>query len=331
MVVHPWSSLMQESADQRCTTMAPVDVRVHAIVVTYQPEQRALIDLLEALSPQVERIHVVDNSANDDLRVATLLDGLQFDNVVIHRLGGNHGIAKALNVGISHAQGAGATYVLLSDQDSLPATDMVAGLLVAHAQLVANGCKVGAVGPMFTDRNTGHVSSFQAEIPGKFFYGHVRPDTTRPEVEALTLITSGMLAAIEVFDDAGGMREDFFIDHVDIEWCHRVRTRGWRLYGTRRATMFHRMGDASLRVWYFGWRQESAYSPLRIYYRIRNFIALCKSPMIDWRWKLRNGWYWLGFVYSHVMFGGQKKRSLVMASRGLADGLRGRMGPFSVG
>ena len=319
---------MQEPADRRCTTMTSPDVRVHAVVVTYRPEQQALIDLLEALSPQVELVHVVDNSAGDDLRVTTLLDGLHPDNIIIHRLGGNHGIAKALNVGISHAQEAGATHLLLSDQDSLPAPDMVAGLLTAHSGLVAGGYKAGAVGPMFIDQNTGHMSSFQAMIPGKFFYGHVSPDAIRPDVEALTLITSGMLVATEVFEDAGGMREDFFIDHVDIEWCHRVRAKGWRLYGTQRAMMRHRMGDASLRVWYFGWRQESAYSPLRIYYRIRNFIALCKLPTIDWRWKLRNGWYWLGFVYSHVVFGGQRLRSLVMAFRALGDGLRGRMGPF---
>lgn len=322
---------MQESADQPCTTMAPVDARVHAIVVTYQPEQRALIDLLEALSPQVERIHVVDNSASEDLRVAMLLGGLQLDNVVIHRLGGNLGIAKALNVGISHAQEAGATYVLLSDQDSLPATDMVAGLLKAHAELAAPGDKVGAVGPTFTDCNTGITFPFQAAVPGKFFYGHARPDANHPNIEALTLITSGILIAVEVFEDVGLMREDFFIDHVDIEWCHRARARGWRLYGTCHATMFHWMGDDYLRVWYFGWRRESAYAPLRIYYRIRNFVALCKLATIDWRWKLRNGWYWLGFVYSHVVFGKQKTRSVTMALQGLWDGLRGRMGPYSPG
>ncbi len=80
--------------------------------------------------------------------------------------------------------------------------------------------------------------------------------------------------------------------------------------------MFHRMGDDSLRVWFLGWRNESAYSPLRLYYRIRNYIALCKLGYIDWRWKLRSGWYTLGLIYTHVMFGDTPLASLKMIGRG---------------
>jgi rhamnosyltransferase len=301
---------------------------VHAVVVTYQPDIEVLATLLEALSPQVAHIHIVDNTRDEDARVAQLCAGMESGNVTLTRLGDNLGIAKALNVGIGLARQAGATRVLLSDQDSLPAPDMVARLLATLSRLRARGRKVGAVSPTFTDQNTGITFAFQVDIPGKFFYGHVRPDARHQDIEALTLITSGMLAPIEAIDDVGLMREDFFIDHVDIDWCHRARAKGWELYGTSNATMFHRMGDDFLRVWYFGWRRESAYSPLRMYYRIRNFVVLCRSAAIPWRWKLRNGWYWLGFVYSHVVFGPQKAGSLVMAARGLWDGIRGRMGQY---
>lgn len=301
---------------------------VDAVIVTYLPDGVGLSELLVALSNQVARIHVIDNTPASDVRVQSLLDGLNIGNVALRRLGDNYGIAKALNVGIELARASGATHILLSDQDSLPAADMVEGLLRTQRELVEQGAKVGAVAPTFTDQNTGITFPFQAEVTGKFFYGHVRPNASYPVVEALTLITSGTLVPVEVFTDAGIMREDLFIDHVDIEWSHRVRIRGWKLYGTCNATMFHRMGDDYLRVWYFGWRRESSYSPLRMYYRIRNFIAICKSREIDWRWKLRNGWYWLGFVYSHVVFGPQKLNSLSMAVHGLWHGVRGRLGPY---
>ncbi len=67
---------------------------------------------------------------------------------------------------------------------------------------------------------------------------------------------------------------------------------------------------------------------MRVYYRIRNFVALCRLPSIRWRWKLRSGWYWLGFVYTQTVFGQQRLAALRMAARGLRDGLRGRMGPW---
>lgn len=303
--------------------------RVFAVVVAYHPVRTTFGSLLRALCPQVEKVLVVDNSPADERAAAALLEECEAENVSLRRLGTNHGIAAALNIGIRQAIRAGASHVLLSDQDSLPEPDMVAGLLKTCVGLAADGVKVGAVAPVFTDANTGIAFPFQAEMPSRFFYGHVRPDASRPVVEALTLITSGMLVPVEVFDDVGLMREDLFIDHVDIEWSHRARARGWRLFGTSNASMFHRMGDDYLDVWYFGWRRESAYSPLRMYYRIRNFIAICRSHDIPGRWKLRNAWYWLGFVYSHVVFGTTKVASLSMAARGFWDGIRGKLGPYN--
>ena len=301
---------------------------VDAVIVTYFPDGVVLSELLVTLSKQVARIHVIDNTPAFDARVESVVDGSYIGNITLHRLGDNYGIAKALNVGIELARTSGATHVLLSDQDSLPAADMVDGLLRTQRDLVEQGARVGAVAPTFTDQNTGITYPFQTELNGKFFYGHVRPDASRPVTEALTLITSGVLVPVEVFDDAGMMREDLFIDHVDIEWSHRVRNRGWKLYGTCNASMFHRMGDDYLRVWFFGWRRESSYSPLRMYYRIRNYVVICKSRDIDWRWKLRNGWYWLGSIYSHSVFGPQKWSSLAMVVRGLWHGVRGRLGPY---
>lgn len=302
--------------------------RVFAVVVAYLPDTEVLRALLDALLTQTGGVVVVDNTPMADRRVEILCATLAQDTLRLMRLGQNLGIARALNVGIDAAMAAGATHVLLSDQDSLPAPDMVAELLRAHDELTRAGRCVGAVGPTYIDRHTGITFPFQVDVPGKFFYGHRRPDTTRPTVEALTLITSGTLIAVPVLRELGPMREDFFIDHVDIEWSHRARAAGYALFGVGSAMMFHSMGDHALRVWYFGWRQESAYSPVRVYYRIRNFVALCRLPTIRWRWKLRNGWYIVGVVYTQTVFGQQHLATLHMAICGLWHGLRGRMGPW---
>jgi rhamnosyltransferase len=310
--------------------MTPVNevARVHAVVVAFLPEVQPFSDLLEALSIQVAAIHVIDNTPASDLRVEILLSESALPNIQLTRLGDNYGIAKALNVGIEAALQAGATHVLLSDQDSLPQAEMVAGLLRADRELAVHGACVGAVGPTYTDAHTGITFPFQSQVSGKLFYGHVLTSAAQPLVEALSLITSGTLLTAEAWRSVGPMREDFFIDYVDIDWCYRARAAGFRLYGTAYAAMDHRMGDAHLRVWYFGWRRESAYSPLRVYYRMRNFVALCKRGYIPARWKIRNGWYTFGVAYSQVIFGSSHLHTLSMALRGLWDGLRGRMGRY---
>lgn len=303
-------------------------VRVFAVVVTYLPEANALRALLDTLLTQTAGIVVVDNTPNEDARVEGLLGNPTYHNIRLIRLGENKGIARALNLGVNTAIKAGASHVLLCDQDSLPAGDMVRGLLHALDSLQQQGRNPGAIGPTYTDRYTGLTYPFQASIPGKFFYGHFRPDAANPVGEVLTLITSGTLIPTPAWGAIGPMREDFFIDLVDVEWSHRARAAGFPLFGTSLATMFHSMGERSMRVWYFGWRKESAYSPSRIYYRVRNFTALCLSKAIFTRWKIRSSWYYFGLIYSHVFYGDNRIAALRMAVRGLWDGLRGHMGPL---
>jgi rhamnosyltransferase len=122
------------------------------------------------------------------------------------------------------------------------------------------------------------------------------------------------------------MREDYFIDYVDTEWCHRARAAGYRLFGTSRARMGHHLGDDMFRVWYLRWRPFNAYSPLRLYYRFRNFVLLMKCGYVPMAWKLRASWYWLGNLYAYALFSPSRLRNLRFIGKGLLDGLLGRGG-----
>ena len=278
---------------------------VVAVVVSYCPERSSFLALLRRLAPQVDELLIIDNSPgeNDDVRTFLQAADINADQVALIRLQENLGLAAALNIGIREAMNRSADFVLLSDQDSLPAEDMVFNLRKAYDALVARNIPVGAVGPTYSDVHTRLTYPFQVQRPGRCFYGHAVPTDNNPHVEALTLITSGTLIPLHVLREVGLMREDFFIDQVDIEWCHRARWKGYPLFGTGWAQMHQRMGEKALRVWYGRWRNESAYSPLRLYYRIRNFVALWRTDFIEWRWKLRSSWYWSGIVYAHVFFG----------------------------
>lgn len=305
-------------------------MRVVAVIVSYLPERATFIELLQNLMQQVDQVLVVDNSPRNQLDAQRFFNesGIDATRTLFIRLDANYGIAVALNVGIRKALELAADFVLLSDQDSLPAPDMVENLRCSYEVLCTLQVRVGAIGPTYTDLHTGLTYPFQANLPGRFFYGHKAGSEELPLVEALTLITSGTLIPVGVFEDVGFMREDFFIDQVDIEWCHRARWKGYRVFGSYRARMYQRMGEDNLDVWFLRWRKETAYKPLRIYYRIRNFIALWKSPFIDWRWKVRSSWYSLGVVYAHFFFSKYSLETLKMASLGLWDGIWGKMGCY---
>jgi rhamnosyltransferase len=301
---------------------------IAALIVAYRPQAESFVPLLERMPPQVDLVVVVDNSApHDEIAWRLALDsGIALDRLRFVRLGRNAGVGAALNVAAEIAAGEGATAFLLSDQDSLPAPDMVGELAALLPTLGSAEEPVAAVGPTYTDMYTERAYPFQVQEPGRLFYTHGFPPPGE-SLEVLALITSGSLIPRDVFFAVGPMDEGLFIDYVDVEWCFRARERGYRLYGSDRARMFQRMGDASLRVWYLRWRQETRYPPLRIYYRVRNHIALVKRGYVPLGWKLRSSWFIAGVVYSHALFGDRRLESLRMALRGLWDGLLGRLGP----
>lgn len=301
---------------------------IHAVVVAFLPEAQSFAALLGALSPQVAAIHVIDNTPANDCRVDKLLVELALPNVQLVRLGENYGIAKALNVGIEAAQRAGATHVLLSDQDSLPSADMVVGLLSAMLELESQGRRVAAVGPSFMDHVSTHAYRFQVLRQGQWFYSNQEPTEAIPHVQTLSLITSGSLLRAETIRALGSMREDFFVDYVDVEWSHRALAHGYELFGTHYASMSHYMGDRTLRVWAGSWRNLSEYSPMRLYYRVRNFVYMLRLGYVPLGWKIRASWFWLGESYAHVIFSRARLASFRMIVRGLWDGLRGRMGRY---
>lgn len=101
------------------------------MIVSYNPVMDALRHLAKAIAPQFYQLLVVDNSGVD---------------VGLIRLDDNYGIARAQNIGIERARANGSDYVLLLDQESVPAGDMVATLLSAVSIKQAEGLKVACVG-----------------------------------------------------------------------------------------------------------------------------------------------------------------------------------------
>lgn len=299
---------------------------VLAVVVTFHPSMARLLALLQTLMGQGAIVLVVDNTpdAVDWSGVNALGDATHQPRV--HRMGYNAGIAAAQNVGIACAIEEHFKFVLLSDQDSLPAPDMIINLLSITSELSAQGIRVGCVCPAYLDETTGQELSFQVQRPEHCFYHTIPAAQADPWCEIITTISSGSLIPVATLREVGKMREDFFIDHVDTEWCHRARASGFRLFGTCHAELRHRLGDAPFMVWYFGWREHSEYSPTRLYYRFRNFVRMIRMLHVPNCWAVRASWYWLGNLYAHCIFSPNRIANLRAILLGLWDGLLGRGG-----
>ena len=274
---------------------------VCAITVLYRPDTSLLRTQCEALAPQVRWRVWIDNGPDDTaLRMLAQQCGASY-----LPLGSNLGIAAAQNRGLAWARQHGASHALLLDQDSVPGATLVAGLRKA-----LGGEVLAAAGPAWA----------QAEgVPR----GH------DPVEECGFLIASGMLAPLAVFDRAGLLREDLFIDHVDTEWCWRARRAGVHLLLVRSAPMRHRLGDGGTRFWLLRWRRLAHYPPWRSYMQTRNALALLRDPAaapLPLPGRLYLVWRSVAIAMLALLLQDQRGPRLRWLRRAVADGWALRLG-----
>ncbi len=295
---------------------------VVAVVVTYRPKLDVLERLLDLLAPQVQSIVIVDNGSSIDLSVFS--QGKSRAHVIY--LGANRGVATAQNVGIQWARDKKAEYVLLMDQDSEPNRDMVAQLADAMSGLSAAGNSVACVGPYYSDSRHGRVSPFVRLE--RLALRRIPCNPLSPPVAVDFLIASGCLIPMRVLDTVGGMRDDLFIDYVDVEWCLRAQRDGYQSFGVPAAGMCHALGDEPLTL--FG-RILPSHSPLRGYYRVRNGVLLLRQPWVRPMWKLTDARRLLLLFLAFSLFSKSRADHFKMMATGLWHGMRGQTGKFVEG
>lgn len=294
--------------------------KILAVVVTYNPDVGHLEKLLDVLLHQVEKVLVIDNNSAQfhQEQLNTQSHRIEFilndDNV---------GLATAYNQACSIAKELEFSHIILFDQDSLPATNMVDALLAAMTQRNQNELVAAAAGPKYHDKKGQKLSPF---VRIKDFHLE-RVDCAENEVVEIDhLISSGSLIDLRAIDYVGNFIDELFIDCVDTEWCLRARHRQLVILGVGNATMQHNIGEAYLNV--FG-RQLPMHTPIRLYYQFRNQLWIMKQHWVGWRWRIVDGLRCIKLLIVYVLFAPNKIKNISYILKGLAHGIRSHMGKLS--
>lgn len=304
------STVQSISTDQCC-----------AVVVTWQPELDGLAALLSELLAQSCDVVVVDNGSNNAAQLAERLQSIA-PAVTLINWDTNRGLAEAMNAGIQHVRDKHYAYVMLFDQDSLISADFVATMLAQWDLLQTlnkdggNRLPPAAIGPRLQDPVTGRRTPFRC------FRWWRRSDSPVKDVPGLFetdfLISSGTLISSAVLQKVGPMKDEYFIDNIDLEWCFRAKAQGFSLYGTERATLFHRIGEDSANPLVKSGIMVQ-HSPVRSYYSTRNRMHLWRQDYAPRDWKIRD---MVRFVLKSVWligFTAERKEYRQQIKRGMAD------------
>lgn len=295
-----------------------------AVTVCYHPDLVALrrqVDVLAVTGSAAVALLLIDNGSKPEILDVLRQWAAADHRIALMELGENRGIAVAHNCGIAHARQHGFTHLLLMDQDSLPAHDMVAELTKALARLEGEHRHAAAVGPWYHDPALGNPPDFVRLHWWGVSRFSEQPD--RPVVEVDYLISSGCLISLKALAAIGGMQEALFIDYVDIEWGLRARRLGWTLHGVFPARMSHSLGP---RIVHFLWRRFPLHSPQRHYFVVRNALWLYRDGALPLTWRLPHALRLLLRFSVYLLVGDARRERLKFVTMGIRDGLSGRMG-----
>ena len=223
----------------------------------------------------------------------------------VHRIsmGGNKGIAAALNAGFAYLAEQGCDAVLTMDDDSaFPLDDTQAILSLVEGKLG----EYGIVGLNFNN---------SAENKSKVV------------IDVRNWLTSGNFVSTEAWKSVGGYREELFIDYVDFDFCTRLEQAGYKVGYLRDYSIEHKIGDP-IEFKVFGRTFHAMnHSPLRDYYRFRNARFLSKeNPKVFEKEYLKELFWQLPKM---LLFEDNRAEKLRMIRRGISDGKKGKLGKYN--
>ena len=217
-------------------------------VVIYNPKP-VVVDNIASYAAFLDHLFVMDNSEVADPEVGSLLE--RFPNITYIIMGGNLGVAAALNRSANLSIENGYSWLMMMDQDSSFKKNILPDFFNCLNKYDSNRCGIISAG---YSRKTRYV-----EVPGQRYS------------ELLVTITSGSFLNLQVFKKLGPFMEKLFIDHVDHEYCLRLKIHGYRIIRMNHVFIRHQLGNKKK---YLFWT-SSNHSPFRRYFMTRNrfFVA----------------------------------------------------------
>tara|TARA_R110002167_G_scaffold38417_3_gene119685 strand:- start:383 stop:1297 length:915 start_codon:yes stop_codon:yes gene_type:complete len=287
-----------------------------AVIVSYEPDVAVLLALVEQIGAQADFI-LVDNASSN---AADFLVQVRAAPRCLHAhsLDHNIGLAAAMNIGLKEATATGYGFAALFDQDSQVPVSFFADMQKSYLDAERLCSKpVAALGPRILSPRNNKAMPFK--LFSRVFNRSDRVIFGSEKLfHAEFLISSGCLINLTHLSHIGLMRESYFIDNIDLEWCFRASAKGFSIVGTDRAVLHHSIGVEDDSAWVKAGLIVS-HSPLRSYYSTRNRFALYREAYAPLAWKLRDFPRFLLKTLWLLLFTSRRAEYLGNIRRGLAD------------
>ena len=237
---------------------------VYAVIVLYNPDISLLERNLAAVSPQVDKIILVDNGSKAREELRSYLEQCRYPVEILWNEE-NLGIATALNQAVRLCSERQVDWLLTLDQDSV----IPRGMIETYRQYVDL--------PQVGQLSCGFYNPDAAAYPSRKTDRFADAESEGSFSEVSACITSGCLMSVPVCVSVGLFYEPLFIDDVDYEYSFHIRRQGYKVYKIRDIQMEHRLGNGVLRRFLWLSYMDYHYPPTRVYYQARNGFYMLRA------------------------------------------------------
>ncbi len=221
---------------------------------------------------------VADNASSDGS--VEMLER-EFPEVGVVRLSENYGFAEGYNRALREI---GHEYVVLLNSD----VETAEGWLEPLVELMDVDLSVGACGPKLIDDKDrsrfeyagaagGYVDMFGYPFCRGRVMDSVEEDRGQYDERAECLWVSGaaLMTRRELYLEEGGLDGDFFAHMEEIDYCWRIRNRGWKVVAVTDGAKVYHLGGATL----------AQGNPRKTYLNFRNNLTMIvKNYNSRWWW-----------------------------------------------
>jgi len=240
--------------------------KVAVITLNWNGEQwlgDCISNILAMDYPNFEVV-VVDNGSTD--RSVELVRD-KFPQVHVLEMGRNLGYARGFNAGLEYAAANGASYFLIMNNDTVIDKTALSALMAIAQSKSKAGFITGkvyyfehpdifqTVGKKedYISWDGDHIAEGEKDI-GQ--YEAVEERAFLDDV--MTLVNRKM------YDEVGGYDPQFFLDCEEFDWQVRARKKGWKLYYTPEAKIWHMVGMS----------RGGEGNPISGYFNTRNHVVV---------------------------------------------------------
>jgi len=281
-------------------------MKLAATVVLYNPD----ISVLNNIRTYIDDIDLLIIADNSDIPNTQLLSKLKKlgNKIQLISFGENLGIAKALNTAARLAVDKGYSHLLTMDQDS--SFDKINISYLKNTALKNIRMKFAVIAPVFTLKTE-----------------RVKRIRSNSEIldEVKSVITSGCILNLEVFNYVGGFCDKLFIDQVDHEFCLRARKKGYKTYILRDCFLKHNLGESVNVKFLFFKTRVTNHNYIRRYYMTRNGLYLAAHYWNEIPETIRK---MTADIFKMIIFEKNRIKKLRSVVLGIFDFIRCRYGKY---